>query len=67
MLSRHPTHATRVSLVTIEQPSAGDPKSPMVLVAELLYLGAEDLEAAGRTWQAYKFSIKVPLHPECLV
>lgn len=64
---RDPTQATRVSLLTIEQPSADDPVSPMVLVGRLRYLGVENLEAAGRSWRAYKFSIKVPLHPEYLV
>lgn len=64
---RDPAQATRVSLLTIEQPSAGNPVSPMVLVGRLRYLGVENLEAAGRSWRAYKFSIKVPLHPGYLV
>ena len=64
---RDPAQATRVSLLTIEQPSSGYPVSPMMLIGELQYLGVEDIEAAGRTWRAYKFSIKVPLHPEYLV
>jgi hypothetical protein len=58
---------TRASLVTIEQPGPDDPVSPMALVGELRYLGVEDLEAAAQHWQAYKFSIKVPLHPRFLL
>jgi hypothetical protein len=61
---RDPAQTPRASLVTIEQPSASEPVSPMVLVGKLQYLGVDDLEAAGLTWRAYKFSIKVPLHPE---
>jgi hypothetical protein len=64
---RDPAQATCASLITIEQPGASDPVSPMVLVGELQYLGVEDIEAASRTWRAYKFSIRVPLHPEYLV
>jgi hypothetical protein len=64
---RDPAQATRVSLLTIEQPGASEPVSPMLLVGKLQYLGVEDIEAAGRTWRAYKFSIKVPLHPQYLV
>jgi hypothetical protein len=64
---RDPAQTTRVSLLTIEQPGASDPVSPMVLVGKLQYLGVEDIEAAGRVWRAYKVSIKVPLHPEYLV
>jgi hypothetical protein len=61
---RDASQATRASLITIEQPSADDPIRPTVLVGDLRYLGVENLEAAGQTWQAYKFSIKVPLHPK---
>jgi hypothetical protein len=64
---RDASRPTRVSLVTIEQPGPEDPVFPMELVGELRYLGVEDLEAAGQHWQAYKFSIKVPLHPRFLL
>jgi hypothetical protein len=53
--------------MTIEQPSASHPISATVLVGELRYLGAENLQAAGHTWTAYKFSIKVPSHPKYLL
>ena len=39
----------------------------MALVGELRYLGTEELEAAGQSWQAYKFSIKVPFYPRFLL
>jgi len=64
---RDPQITTRASLVTIEQPSAENPVSPMVLSGELHYLGVESLQAAGRPWEAYKFSIKVPLHPKFVI
>jgi hypothetical protein len=64
---RDPSRATRVSLISIEQPDANNPISAMVLVGDLRYLGVEKIEAADKTWEAYKFSIKVPLHPKYLV
>jgi hypothetical protein len=57
---RYPDRPSRVSLVTIEQPSPDDPVAPTALVGELQYLGIESFEAAGQEWQAYKYSIKVP-------
>ncbi len=64
---RDPSHPTRVSLITIEQPSADNPVSVLILVGKLQYLGVENLETAGRIWQAHKFSVKVPFHPRYLV
>ena len=64
---RDPRIVTRASLISIEQPSATDPISPMVLTGDLQYLGVENFSAAGRSWEAYKFSIKVPMHPKFLV
>ena len=58
---------TRVSLISIEQPSSQSPVSPLILTGRLRYLGVEAVTAAGRSWDAYKFSIKVPLHPKFLV
>ena len=64
---RDPSVVTRASLVSIEQPSPENPVSPMVLTGEAQYLGEETISAAGRFWQARKFSIKVPLHPKFIV
>lgn len=64
---RDPQVVTRASLISIEQPSARDPVSPMVLTGNLQYLGVENFSVAGRSWEAYKFSIKVPTHPKFLV
>jgi len=66
--SEHDTRfVTRASLVSIEQPSAENPVRPTVLTGELQYLRAGTLSAAGRTWEAYEFSIKVALQPRLLV
>lgn len=58
---------TQASLIEIEQPSADNPISPAILTGELRYLGIESIEEAGQNWQAYKFSLKVPLHPKFLI
>ena len=64
---RDPRIVTRASLISIEQPSTHNPVSPMVLTGELQYLGIETLSAADRSWQAYKFSLKVPFHPKFMI
>lgn len=64
---RDRSHGTRIQLISIEQPSPEDPVKPMVLDGELLYLGEEKLEAANQEWSAFKFSFKVPLHPQFLI
>ena len=61
---RDPRHATQIQLVSIEQPSADMPVSPMILDGELRYLGEENIEVAGLQRRAFKFSIKAALSPE---
>ncbi len=61
---RDPKIVTQASLLTIEQPSPSNPVSPTILTGELQYLGAETFSTANRSWEAYKFSIKVPFHPK---
>jgi hypothetical protein len=64
---RDPNHATQIQLVSIEQPSAEIPVSPMILDGELRYLGEENIEVAGLPRRAFKFSIKAALSPELVV
>jgi hypothetical protein len=64
---RDPSVPTKAQLVTIEQPSAENPVSVITLSGELRYLGEENIELASQNWQAYKFALKVPLHPEFLI
>lgn len=61
------TRPNPASLVSIRQPSAKNPVELLVLIGKLQYLGIENLETAGQEWQAYKFSLKVPLHPKYLI
>jgi hypothetical protein len=56
-----------VQLLSIEQPSADDPVQPSILDGQLQYLGEEEIEAAAQKWRAYKFSLKVPSHPQFLL
>jgi hypothetical protein len=64
---RDPDQPTRVQLVSIEQPSAGIPVSPMILEGELRYLGEENMNIAGQPRRAFKFSIKVLMSPELII
>lgn len=64
---RDPNHATQIQLVSIEQPSAEIPVSPMILDGELRYLGEENIEVAGLPRRAFKFSINAALFPELVV
>jgi len=66
-IERDPAKATQVDLVTIEQPDPANPVQTTVLAGPLRYLGKETIEAAGRKWQAQKFSLKVALLPEFLI
>jgi hypothetical protein len=66
-VERDPTRATQVDLVRIEQPGMAIPVRATILEGPLLYLGEENIEAAGRKWHAHKFSLKVPLHPQYLI
>jgi len=61
------SHGTEVQLLSVEQPSQFDPVRPTILSGQLQYLGKEDIEAADRKWSAYKFSLKVPSHPQFLI
>ena len=64
---RDPHQATRIQLVSIEQPSAEIPVNPMILDGELRYLGETHIDVAGQPRRAFKFSIKVALSPEILI
>jgi hypothetical protein len=64
---RYPDRPSRVSLVSIEQPSPYDPVAPTALVGQLQYLGVEPFEAAGQQWRAYKYAIKVPFYPRFIL
>lgn len=66
-VERDPRKSTEVDFVRIEQPSADHPVETTVLTGPLRYLGEEGIEAAGRKWQADKFSLKVAFHPEYLI
>ena len=66
-VERDPTRATQVDLVRIEQPGMANPVRALILEGPLLYLGEEDIKAAGRKWRAHQFSLKVPLHPQYLI
>jgi len=66
-VERDRNRPTRVQLVRIEQPGRANPVQAMVLEGPLQYLGAENIEIAGRKWLAHKFSLKVPMNPEYLI
>lgn len=60
--SHDPGTLTPVDLIRVEEASVSDPIMATVLSGHLKYLGQEQLQLAGRTWQADKFELKVPLH-----
>jgi hypothetical protein len=64
---RDPNHATHVQLVSVEQPASYDPVRPTTLDGQLQYLGEEDISVADQKWRAFKFSLKVPSHPQFLI
>jgi hypothetical protein len=64
---RDTARASKVQLLSMDQPSPALPMQPMVLSGELQYLGAENIDAAGQKWHAYKFSLKVALNPQILL
>jgi len=66
-IERDPARPTEVALITIEQPSQKEPVEPTILSGPMRYLGEENIKAAGRDWNALKFSLKAPLHPEYLI
>jgi hypothetical protein len=64
---RDPNHATHIQLVSIEQPSSAVPVSPMILDGELRYVGEETVDVAGEPQPAFKFLLKVVLHPQLII
>ena len=58
---------TPIQLVSIEQPSADIPVNPIIREGELRYLGGENIDIAGQSHRAFKFSIKVALSPELVI
>jgi hypothetical protein len=57
----------QASLVSIRQPRPDNPVDVLILTGDLEYLGVEDFKTAGQHWQAYKFSLQVPFHPQLLL
>jgi hypothetical protein len=66
-VERDPSKPADVDLVRIEQPSMAHPVQATVLEGPLRYLGEDGIEAAGRKWRSHKFSLKVPMQPECFL
>lgn len=66
-VERDARHSTDVDLVSIQQPSQANPVQATILGGQIYYLGEESFKAAGRDWQALKFSLKPPLRPEYLI
>jgi hypothetical protein len=64
---RDPNHATHVQLVSFEQPSREVPVSPTILDGELRYAGEEPIDVAGEQQRAFKFFLKVALHPQLTI
>jgi len=64
---RDPSLMAQVQLVTIKQPSAEDPIAVTILNGRLRYLGTETITLVHERLRAYKFSLKVALHPEFLI
>jgi hypothetical protein len=60
---REVNHPTPIQLLSVEQPSADNPVSPVVRNGQLQYAGTENIEVADRNWRAYKFVLKVPSYP----
>ena len=59
--------AAEVQLASIEQSNEENPVDVTILDGRLRYLGEESVEFAGQNWRAYKFSLKVALHPKFLI
>jgi hypothetical protein len=66
-VERDKTHATQVDFVRIEQPGSANPVRATILEGPLQYVGVQEIQAAGRTWRAEKFSLKIPFHPQILI
>lgn len=52
-----------IQLLSVEQPSSQEPILTIVRTGNLEYIGEESIEAAGRSWLAHKFTLKVPGYP----
>jgi len=61
------TRPTEVDMVSIVQPSRTNPVAPTVLEGPIQYMGEDNIRAAGRNWRAFKFSLKVPMHPRYVI
>ncbi len=66
-IERDPKRTDSVDLLSIEQPDAANPVQTTILEGPIRFLGKENIQTAGRNWTAYKFSLKVPMHPEFLI
>lgn len=66
-VERNLTRPTEVDLVSIVQPSRINPVAPTILEGPIQYMGEDNVKAAGRNWRAFKFSLKVPMHPQYLI
>lgn len=66
-VERNLAQPTEVDLVSILQPSRANPVAPTILEGPIQYMGEDNVKAAGRDWHAFKFSLRVPMHPRCLI
>ena len=66
-VERSLTRPTEVDMVSIVQPSRTNPVAPTVLEGPIQYMGEDNIKAAGRNWRAFKFSLKVPMHPRYVI
>lgn len=66
-VERDLTRPNPIQLLSIEQPNPNNPTYPIVRNGQLQYLGDEDIEVAGQSWHAHKFSLKVPSFPQFLI
>jgi hypothetical protein len=64
---RNLNRPTEVQFASIEQPNEQNPVEVTTLNGQLRYLGEMPIELAGENWRAYKFSLRVALHPEFLI
>lgn len=56
-----------IQLLSIEQRSPANPMYPIVRSGQLQFLGEETISVADQSWQAHKFSLKVPSYPQFLI
>jgi hypothetical protein len=58
---------TTVDMITIDEASALNPVTAMILEGRLQYLGQEEIRVAEHKWRADKFELKVPLHSPFMI